>query len=94
MTMSSTADSVPVVITTGFKAFTNPESFFCGSNMTKGKLLHESGRVYDVKEVRFDGQVDVTERRTPQTKLSAPAKKFVGAEWTAVIICTFISESA
>lgn len=87
--MSSRADSVPVVITTGFKAVTNPESFFRGANMTKGKLLHESGRVYDVKEVRFDGQVDVTERRTPQTKLSAPAKNLVGVEWTAVIMYVY-----
>ncbi|KAM7313202.1 hypothetical protein ISCGN_003084 [Ixodes scapularis] len=72
---ASTADSVPGVITTGFKAVTNLESFFRGTNMKKGKLLRESGRVYDVKEVRFDGQVDVTERRTPLTKLSVPAKK-------------------
>ncbi|KAM7289587.1 hypothetical protein ISCGN_029716 [Ixodes scapularis] len=74
MAASYAAASVPVVITTGFKAVKNPESFFRGANLTKGKLFYDSGHVYDVKEVYYDKKVDVSARCTPQTKLNAPAK--------------------
>ncbi|XP_029851665.2 uncharacterized protein LOC115333183 [Ixodes scapularis] len=65
---------VPVVITTGFKAVQDPESFFRGANLVKGQLLYESGHVYEVREVHYDTHVEITARCTPQTKLNAAGK--------------------
>lgn len=75
------------------EAMANPESFFCGANMMKGKV-HESDCVCHVKEVCFDGQVDVVACRTPQTKLQHTRKKTwrafsVGVEWTALIMYVY-----
>lgn len=73
MVTNSTADSVCRDYD-GVKAVTNPESFILGANMTKRKTPSRIWPRVQHEGVRFDGQVDVVARCTPQMKLSVPAR--------------------